>query len=95
MAASPRPAAASAAAAPHDGSTRTTFHVGVGDLQAKPDAAQAMGAKTVMPPVSAPGGPSIAMLTDADGNLIGLMKGAVVQARGQSARTGRSCTVQS
>lgn len=59
----------------HDGSTRTTFCVGVEDLQAKLDASQAMGAKTVIPPVSVPCRPSIAMLTDPDGILVGLMKG--------------------
>jgi len=57
-----------------DGSVRTMFYVGVEDLQAKIDAAQALGAKTVMPPMDVPGGPSIAMFTDPDGNLIGLMK---------------------
>jgi len=57
-----------------DGSTRTMFYVGVEDLQAKVDAAHALGAKTVMPPMDVPGGPSIAMFTDPDGNLIGLMK---------------------
>jgi predicted enzyme related to lactoylglutathione lyase len=46
-----------------DGSTRTMFYVGVDDLQAKVDAAQALGAKTVMPPMDVPGGPSIAMFT--------------------------------
>ena len=57
-----------------DGSTRTMFYVAVEDLQAKMDAAQALGGKTVMPPVDVPGGPSIAMFADPDGNLIGLMK---------------------
>ena len=50
------------------------FYVGVDDLQAKVDAAQALGAKTVMPPMDVPGGPSIAMFTHPDGNLIGLMR---------------------
>jgi predicted enzyme related to lactoylglutathione lyase len=57
-----------------DGSVRTMFYVSVEDLQAKIDAAQALGATTVMPPMDVPGGPSIAMFTDPDGNLIGLMK---------------------
>jgi uncharacterized protein len=57
-----------------DGSVRTMFYIGVEDLQAKIDVAQALGAKTVMPPMDVPGGPSIAMFTDPDGNLIGLMK---------------------
>jgi predicted enzyme related to lactoylglutathione lyase len=57
-----------------DGSARTMFYVGVEDLQAKIDAAQALGATTIMPPMDVPGGPSIAMFADPDGNLIGLMK---------------------
>jgi hypothetical protein len=58
----------------HDGSTRTTFYVGVEDLQAEIDAAEALGFKTVMPAMSVPGGSSIAMFTDPDGNLIGVMQ---------------------
>lgn len=57
-----------------DGSTRTTFYVGVADLQATLDKAAALGATTIMPPMEVPGGPSIAMFTDPDGNLIGLMR---------------------
>ncbi len=57
-----------------DGSARTTFYVGVADLQATLGKAAALGATTVMPPMDVPGGPSIAMFTDPDGNLIGLMK---------------------
>src|SRR5260370_619624 len=59
MAASPRPAAASAAAAPHDGPARKTFHVGDRGLPAQPGAAQDTGATTVMPTVRAPRGPSL------------------------------------
>ncbi|HEX9041667.1 MAG TPA: VOC family protein [Trebonia sp.] len=57
-----------------DGTARTMFYVGVEDLHAKIEEAQALGATTVMPPMDVPGGPSIAMFTDPDGNLIGLMK---------------------
>ena len=57
-----------------DGSSRTTFYVGVADLQATLDNAVRLGATTVMPPMDVPGGPSIAMFTDPDGNLLGLMK---------------------
>ncbi len=57
-----------------DGSTRTTFYIGVADLQATLDKAAGLGASTVMAPMEVPGGPSIAMFTDPDGNLIGLMK---------------------
>jgi uncharacterized protein len=57
-----------------DGSARATFYVGVADLQATIDKAAALGGTTVMPPMDVPGGPSIAMFTDPNGNLIGLMK---------------------
>ena len=57
-----------------DGSTRTMFYVGVADLQATLDKAEKLGATTTMPPMDVPGGPRIAMFTDPDGNLIGLMR---------------------
>lgn len=57
-----------------DGSVRTMFYVGVSDLQATLDAVESRGGKAVMPPSDVPGGPSIAMFTDPEGNLIGLMK---------------------
>lgn len=59
-----------------DGSTRTMIYIGTDDLQATLDAVEAAGGRTIMPPMNVPGGPVIAMFTDPDGNLIGLMKNA-------------------
>jgi uncharacterized protein len=58
-----------------DGSTLVTFYVQVDDLQGVLDRAEQLGAKTVMPPMDVPGGPSIAQFIDPEGNRIGLVKG--------------------
>lgn len=52
-----------------------TIYVAVDDLQAALDKAETLGAKTVMPPSDVPGGPSIALFSDPEGNVIGLVKG--------------------
>lgn len=57
-----------------DGRGHVTFYVEVDDLQAYLDKAERMGGKTAMPPVDHPGGPSIAMLSDPEGHVIGLHK---------------------
>lgn len=51
------------------------FYVSVDDLQATLSKAESMGAKTIMPPMDIPDGPTIAMFADPEGNQIGLMKG--------------------
>jgi predicted enzyme related to lactoylglutathione lyase len=51
-----------------------TFYVQVDDLQATLDKAEAMGAKTVMPPMEVPGGPTMAQFVDPEGHRIGLVK---------------------
>jgi predicted enzyme related to lactoylglutathione lyase len=56
------------------GSTMVTFYVEVEDLEAALQKAEAQGAKRVMGPEDVPGGPSIAMFSDPDGNVIGLTK---------------------
>lgn len=61
-------------ASSQDGSTSTRFYVGVDDLQAKLDAASKLGATTVLPPSAVPGGPEIALFSDPNGNVVGLMK---------------------
>lgn len=61
-------------AATQDGSALVTIYVQVDDLQAALDRAEALGAKTVMPPMDVPGGPSIAVFSDPEGNTIGLVK---------------------
>ncbi len=63
-------------AASQDGSAMVTIYVQVDDLQAALDRAEELGAKTVMPPMDVPGGPSIAVFSDPQGNTIGLVKGA-------------------
>ena len=58
-----------------DGSTLVTFYVGTDDLQASLDKAESLGGKTLQRPTDIPGGPSVAMFADPQGNVIGLVKG--------------------
>jgi predicted enzyme related to lactoylglutathione lyase len=58
-----------------DGNPFVTFYVEVDDLQAALDKAAELGGSTVMPPMDVPGGPSIALFSDPEGNKIGLVKG--------------------
>ena len=58
-----------------DGDSHLTWYVQVDDLQAALDKAGKLGAKTVMPPMDVPGGPSIAQFADPAGNVVGLVKG--------------------
>lgn len=58
-----------------DGTSFVTVYVEVDDLQAALDQAEKLGAKTTMPPMDVPGGPSIALFSDPEGNVIGLVKG--------------------
>ncbi|HEY8691681.1 MAG TPA: VOC family protein [Chloroflexota bacterium] len=51
------------------------FYVGVDNLQAALDKAASLGGKTIMPPMDVPGGPSIAVFADPEGNQIGLVTG--------------------
>jgi predicted enzyme related to lactoylglutathione lyase len=53
----------------------TIFYVQVDDVQAYLDRAAALGAKTVVPPVTIPTG-TFAWLSDPDGNTVGLWKPA-------------------
>ena len=52
-----------------------TFYVQVDDLQAYLDKAESLGAKTIMPPTEIPNVVTLAILTDPEGNRIGLVKG--------------------
>jgi hypothetical protein len=58
-----------------DSGPLVTFYVDTDDLQASLDKAEALGGKTVMPPMDVPGGPTIAQFADPAGNVIGLVKG--------------------
>jgi len=56
---------------------RVTIYVQVDDLQAYLDKAEALGGRTNVPPTGIPGVGEFAMLTDPEGNCIGLFKGQV------------------
>lgn len=57
------------------GKPRVTLYVQVPDLQAVVERAVALGGSAVLPPTTVPGGPTIAMVADPDGNVAGLMQG--------------------
>jgi predicted enzyme related to lactoylglutathione lyase len=60
----------------HEPHNYVTVYVDVDDLQAYLDKAQALGGKTLVPPVTIPGQGSFAWLADPDGNIVGLWKAA-------------------
>ena len=64
-----------------DGKPAIRFYVDVPDLQKTLDQAKKLGGKTIMPPTEIPGGPTMAMFTDPDGNIIGLTKEGSMKSR--------------
>ena len=60
---------------PGDGPA-TRIYIEANDLQAALDKVEKSGGKTVMPPEAVPGGPEIAMFSDPEGNVVGLVKTA-------------------
>lgn len=60
---------------PPSGDTGVTIYIDVDDLQAALDKAEKHGAKTIVPPMDVPEGPSIAMFSDPEGNMVGLVTG--------------------
>ena len=54
---------------------RVTFYVEVEDLDATLKDVEAKGGKKLMDPMDVPGGPTIALFGDPEGNVIGIMKG--------------------
>ncbi len=61
--------------APPQGPGHFTIYVMVPELQATLDHAEALGGKTIMPPMEVPGADvTLAMFTDPDGHVIGLTK---------------------
>ena len=54
---------------------QVVFYVGVDDLQASLDRAESLGGKTVVPPTEIPGVVTFAMMSDPEGNVIGLVLG--------------------
>ncbi len=57
-----------------NGEAWTTFYVGVDDPQGVLDKAESLGAKTVLPVTEMPGMVTLALFTDPDGLLVGLVK---------------------
>jgi predicted enzyme related to lactoylglutathione lyase len=55
-------------------SPRVTFYVHASDPGAVLDRAQRLGGKTVMPVTVLPGGTTIALFSDPEGNVVGLAK---------------------
>ena len=51
------------------------MYVAVEDLQASLDRAESLGGKTVVPPTEIPGVVTFAMMSDPEGNVIGLVLG--------------------
>ena len=60
--------------APADGPNRVTFYVEVDDLQAYLEKAETLGGKTLVPVTEIPNVVTFAMLTDPEGNVVGLVK---------------------
>ena len=56
------------------GAGHVTFYVAVLDLEAAISKIEGLGGSTVMEPSDVPEGPSIAMFTDPEGHLVGLVK---------------------
>ena len=56
-----------------DGSNYLTFYVESDDLQGSLDKAESLGGKTVTAPMDLPMGISIALFSDPEGNLVGLV----------------------
>jgi len=56
------------------GAGRVTFYVEVNDLDATLRNIEKRGGKTVQPPDAVPNGPTIALFSDPEGHIIGLVK---------------------
>jgi uncharacterized protein len=56
------------------GAGHVTFYVEVPDLEATLSKIESLGGSTVMGPEDVPEGPTIAMFTDPEGHLVGLLK---------------------
>lgn len=56
------------------GGPMVTIYVEVADLDAALKKAESLGGKTLMPAMDVPGGPTIALFADPDGNTVGLTK---------------------
>ncbi len=59
-----------------EGDGYVTFYVEVDDPKAYLDRAEQLGGKAIMGPEEIPGGPTIALFTDPEGHVVGLVKSA-------------------
>ena len=59
----------------NEGRSYVTFYAQVDDLQAYLDKAEKLGGKTILPPTEIPDAVTLAMFSDPEGNMIGLIKG--------------------
>ncbi len=57
-----------------DGAGHVTFYVAVPDLEAALSRIEGLGGSTVMGPTEVPEGPTIAMFSDPEGHIVGLLK---------------------
>jgi uncharacterized protein len=57
---------------PGDPSGHVTFYVAVDDLDGAVQRADALGGRTVVPPMEVPGGLRIALVADPEGHVVGL-----------------------
>ena len=68
--------------APEGGdASRVTVYIEVDDPNSTLDAVEASGGRRVMGPVEVPGGPTIALFTDPEGNLVGMTKATTIRGR--------------
>ena len=58
-----------------EAATRVTIYVQVNDLQAHLDKAESLGGKTILPPTVIPDTVTLAMFTDPEGNIMGMVTG--------------------
>lgn len=56
------------------GAKAVTFYIAVDDLQASLDKVQSLGGKTVMPVMEIPGMVTLAVFSDPEGNVVGMVK---------------------
>ncbi len=59
---------------PAEGAGRVSIYVQVKDLQASLAKAESLGGKTVMPPTEIPDAVTMALFSDPEGNIVGLVK---------------------
>ena len=54
--------------------SRVRIYIEVEDLSAYLEKAESLGGKTIMEPADVPGGPRLAMFTDPEGHIVGMIQ---------------------